>query len=206
MFNYILALPELPIPVSYVTIGAAVILLLGLIIGAKQGLVKALFSILSTAGSIVAATFIMPYITNFLTGQEKIQEMIATYGEILNKAVAVISFIMGWIVAFVVLKIIFAIINKIFSGDGVLGTINRLLGAVFGLAASALVVITIVYLMNMFSSSQSIFQELLDNATTDPVGAFLVENNLLGKLIDLLSEKIPAFADFLASIGYTAAS
>lgn len=206
MFNFLLALHELPIPVSYVTIGAAVILLLGLIIGAKQGLVKALFSILSTAGSIVAATFIMPYITNFLTGQEKIQEMIATYGEILNKAVAVISFIMGWIVAFVVLKIIFAIINKIFSGDGVLGTINRLLGAVFGLAASALVVITIVYLMNMFSSSQSIFQELLENAKTDPVGTFLVENNLLGKLIAFLSEEIPAFADFLASIGYTAAS
>lgn len=206
MFNNILALPELPIPVSYVTIGAAVIVLLGLIIGAKQGLVKAIFSILSTAGSIVAATFIMPYITNYLTGQAKIQEMIATYGAILNKAVAVISFIIGWILAFVVLKIIFAIINKIFSGDGVLGTINRLLGAVFGLAASALVVITIVYLMNMFSGSQSIFKELLDNATTDPVGAFLVENNLLGKLIDLLSEKIPAFADFLASIGYTAAS
>ncbi|MGN0797904.1 MAG: CvpA family protein [Christensenellales bacterium] len=206
MFNYILALPELPIPVSYVTIGAAVILLLGLIIGAKQGLVKALFSILSTAGSIVAATFIMPYVSNFLMGQAKIQEMIATYGTILNKAVAVISFIMGWILAFVVLKIIFAIINKIFSGDGVLGTINRLLGAVFGLAASALVVITIVYLMNLFSSSQSIFQELLDNANTDPVGAFLVENNLLGKLIDLIAEKVPAFADFLASIGYTAAS
>ena len=206
MFNYILALPELPIPVSYVTIGAAVILLLGLIIGAKQGLVKALFSILSTAGSIVAATFIMPYVSNFLMGQAKIQEMIATYGTILNKAVAVISFIMGWILAFVVLKIIFAIINKIFSGDGVLGTINRLLGAVFGLAASALVVITIVYLMNLFSSSQSIFQELLANANTDPVGAFLVENNLLGKLIGLIAEKVPAFADFLASIGYTAAS
>ena len=206
MFNNILALPELPIPVSYVTIGAAVIVLLGLIIGAKQGLVKAIFSILSTAGSIVAATFIMPYITNYLTGQAKIQEMIATYGAILNKAVAVISFIIGWILAFVVLKIIFAIINKIFSGDGVLGTINRLLGAVFGLAASALVVITIVYLMNMFSGSQSIFKELLDNATTDPVGAFLVENNLLGKLIDLLIEKIPAFGNFMASIGYAAAS
>ncbi|MGN0771971.1 MAG: CvpA family protein [Christensenellales bacterium] len=204
MFDYVMALPELPIPVSYITIGAAVILLLGLIIGAKQGLIKAVFSIVSTAGSIIAAVFIMPYFTNFLLQQEKIQELITSYGEIINKAIAVIAFIMAWIVAFVVLKIIFAIINKIFSGEGVLGTINRLLGAIFGAAASALVVIALVYLLIMFSD-HSIFKELLDNAAIDPVGRFLVENNLLDKLIVMLGDKIPAFADFMASIGYVPA-
>ncbi len=192
MFS-ILGLPQLPI--SYATIGAIVILLLGLILGCCKGLLKSIFSILSTIGSIVAAMFAMPYASNFLLQQEFIKNM----GEIGGKLVAVLSFVISWILAYLILKLIFAIINRIVPSDGVLGKLNRFLGGIFGLASAFLVTIVIAYLIGIFQNV-GFFQSIVENSSTDPVGAWLFSNNLLEKILAWLGEKVPAIKQFLDSI------
>ncbi len=192
MFS-ILGLPQLPI--SYATIGAIVILLLGLILGSCRGLLKSIFSIISTIGSIVAAMFAMPYVSNFLLQQEFVKNM----GEIGAKLVAVLSFVISWILAYLILKLIFAIINKIIPDGGALSKINRFLGGIFGIASAFLVTIVLAYLINMFQNV-GFFQSIVENANTDPVGAWLFSNNLLEKILAWLGEKVPAIKQFIDSI------
>lgn len=190
---FMLGLPQLPI--SYATIGAIVILLLGLIIGSCRGLVKSLFSIISTIGSIIVAMFAMPYVSNFLMKQQ----FVANLGEIGAKLVAVLSFVISWILAYLILKLIFAIINKLFTGNGVIGKINRFLGGIFGLASAFLVTIVIAYLINMFQNI-GFFASIVQNANTDPVGKWLFSNNLLEQILQWLSDKVPAIKQFIDSI------
>lgn len=194
-------LPELPINISYLTIVAAVILLIGFIVGIKKGILKSLKGIIVFVGSIALTIVGTPYVLKYT-------ENISFLQSLPSAVVTGIGAIVTFIVARIIFGIIFWLIGKIFRsrGDGRLNPINRILGAVFQTALAFLIVIVLCYVLTMFSNV-SFLTPIYENAVAgDAFGKMLIEKNFLGLLLDKLSEMWPLLNEYVQVIKDAVAS
>lgn len=193
--NALLAV-ELPdIPVSYITIFTAVILLISIIVGAKKGFLKTIINLAVLVGSIVAALYASQYVYNFLAEQSFMQTEIMSA---LGQPLAVFITFVG---SYLVLKIVGAIINKILGKIPFLGVINKILGIIFQVIIGAVFVLVVVYLLNQFTSIE-IVQALIDNAMNakEPVGKLLVEKNFIQLILDKVAASSPEMEEIIGQL------
>lgn len=194
-------LPKLPINISYLTIVAAVILLIGFIVGIKKGILKSLKGIIVFVGSIALTIVGTPYVLKYT-------ENISFLQSLPSAVVTGIGAIITFIVARIIFGIIFWLIGKIFRsrGDGRLNPINRILGAVFQTALAFLIVIVLCYVLTMFSNV-AFLTPIYENAVAgDAFGKMLIEKNFLSLLLDKLSEMWPLLNEYVQVIKDAAAS
>ncbi len=183
------------LPISYVTIAVIVILLAGLFRGIKKGLIAILLDIVSTVGSVVAAIFGGPYLANFLSTQKFVEGI----GELAPAIISIASFVIVFILAILVFKLLGRIFRKL-NDIPVVGFVNKILGAVFSIALSGLFIIIICYVINNFAQLITPLNGIIENAQIDPIGRYLFDNNLLDRILDFLSEKIPAIAIYVDTV------
>jgi len=115
-----------------------------------------------------------------------------TLAEIIAPAISsiiitVISFIALFIFSYLVLKLIISILNLVFD-SGILGFINRLLGASLGLVKGILFISIVMLLLSTLSSvipalNEFLINDLKLNEETFSIGKFFYENNLLIELL-----------------------
>lgn len=194
-------LPSLPVNISYLTIVAAVILLIGFIVGLKKGILRSLKGIIIFVGSIALTIVGTPYLLKYTAGISFLQSLPSA-------VVTGIGAIITFILARIVLGIVFWLLGKIFRsrGDGKLNPINRILGAVFQTALAFLMVIVLCYVLTMFSNV-SFLTPIYENALAgDAFGKMLVEKNILGMLLDKLSEAWPLLSEYVQTIKDAVAS
>lgn len=97
-----------------------------------------------------------------------------------NISVAVISFLILWII----FKIIFAILGKflkVIDKIPIIRGINKLLGAVLGVVKGAILVFTVLLLVSMFSAVMP--QPVIDTINDSTVTKYCYENNWEGEII-----------------------
>lgn len=194
-------LPSLPVNISYLTIVAAVILLIGFIVGLKKGILRSLKGIIIFVGSIALTIVGTPYLLKYTAGISFLQSLPSA-------VVTGIGAIITFILARIILGIVFWLLGKIFRsrGDGKLNPINRILGAVFQTALAFLMVIVLCYVLTMFSNV-SFLTPIYENALAgDAFGKMLVEKNILGMLLDKLSEAWPLLSEYVQTIKDAVAS
>lgn len=194
-------LPELPINISYLTIVAAVILLIGFIVGLKKGILRSLKGIIIFVGSIALTIVGTPYLLKYTANISFLQSLPSA-------VVTGIGAVLTFILARIILGIVFWLLGKIFRsrGDGKLNPINRILGAVFQTALAFLMVIVLCYVLTMFSNV-SFLTPIYENAASgDAFSKMLIEKNFLGLLLDKLSEAWPLLSEYVQTIKDAVAS
>lgn len=194
-------LPNLPANISYLTIVAAVILLIGFIVGLKKGILRSLKGIIIFVGSIALTIVGTPYLLKYTASISFLQSLPSA---VVTGLGAIITFIL----ARIILGIVFWLLDKIFRsrGDGKLNPINRILGAVFQTALAFLMVIVLCYVLTMFSNV-SFLTPIYENAVAgDAFGKMLIEKNFLGMLLDKLSEAWPLLSEYVQTVKDAVAS
>lgn len=177
--------------ISYVTIGAGVVLLVCLIIGLKRGMLRSLLSLISVAGSIVATIFLAPLLAPSFQDLSFVTK-IKGYGFNLAPIMASLIVFLG---VFIITSIIFHFIIKAFDSIEILKSIDRILGMIFHLVSGFAFIIIVCYIINMFNISS-----IIENAKTDAFGNWLISNNIIDQLLQKLGENNSKIKDFIDSI------
>lgn len=178
---------------SYTTIAFLVIMLLSAVIGAVRGFLKTLFSLLSSVGAVALAVFVSPYLSTMLQEQEAVASALGNFAPAICYAA---SFLIILIVAVLILKIIFALLQRAMQDAPVLTGVNRFLGVVINLVLGFFVCLVITYLISIFSSAE-FAQTVIEDAHRDPLGTWLFDSNPIAKLMESLAASNETFAKFL---------
>ena len=170
-------LPELP--VSYVTILVAAIMLIGFIAGLVRGFGVELLGLIKMAGAIFGAAFAVGYV------QPLLSENIDFLNQIPAEWQPVLYYLACMLVIWLVLAIIAGLIKRLFMRK-LPGKASKFFGGVLGMVKAALVGIMIVYIVLQISPYFEEVNFFISNAKVEPVGQFLVENNPIVKIIELV--------------------
>lgn len=175
------SLPELP--VSYLTIVLAVFMLLGLIAGLFKGFGIELLGLIKMAGvvfgSALAVGFVQPIVV------EKISFLADMDPSIQQTVIYVVLFIAIWLV----LAIIVGLIKRLFLRKCP-GGLSKFFGGILGMAKAALFGIMFAFIVIKLAENFDTFQYFITNAQSEPVGKFLVDNNPIDKIIELVQQLI----------------
>lgn len=107
---------------------------------------------------------------------------------ITSVVITVLSFIALFIILLIVLKIIINLLNLVFD-SGVLGLVNKLLGAALGLVKGALIISLIMLLVSVLSGvipslNEFLITDLKLGVESFSIGKYFYEKNPLLKLIE----------------------
>lgn len=178
------SLSELPkLPVSYLTIVVLALALLGFIAGLFKGFGSELLGIIKMAGVIFGAAFATTYLLPI--AQEKIPFLANLQGDIQKAVIYGASFIAIWLV----LAIVIGLIKRMFLRPVPSGT-SRFFGGILGLVKFAFVGLVLVYIVILLANEIDELAFFIENAKSEPVGTFIVENNPIQKVVELVQSLI----------------
>ena len=151
----------------FVDIFLAIILLLALYLGAKKGFVVQAISIISI--------FIALWLSNRLT--PGVSGWVNEYfgGEESFKLIKIVVYVVLFVIIVILCRLIAGVIKKIMNIT-ILGGVDTILGAVFGLIKALLVIAVVVYLLNSILPKD-----------------FLKESYLYGLIANYCSNKFSTF-------------
>ncbi len=176
------SIPQLPI--SYITIVLIVFMLLGLISGLIKGFGIEFLGLLKMAGVIFGAAFgvglIMPTVGQYLSfiTDEGIKETV----------IYIALFIVLWIV----LALLVGLFKRLFLRQ-LPGGWSKFFGGIIGMLKAGIIAIAVIYVYTLIAdalSSVEVLTFFVKNAKSEPVGKFLVENNLVQKVVDMVKSII----------------
>lgn len=178
------SLSDLPqLPISYISIVVLVLAVLGLIAGLVKGFGVEFLGIIKIAGVIFGSAFATTYLLPI--AQEKIP-FIAELGADIQKAIVYgASFIVIWIV----LAIIVGLIKRLFMRPVPSGA-SRFFGGVLGFVKMAFVGLVLVYIVILLANTIDQLAFFIDNAKSEPLGTFIVENNPIQKIVELVQNML----------------
>ncbi len=175
---------------SYITIGAIIILGICFTVGLFRGFVRALFKLLSVAGTCILTVTLTPYLAKQLNSTAFAQGRNISAGVLSGLSAIIIV-----IACALVFGIISFIVNKRVSQSPVNG-VNRFLGALFYSAIGMAVLILIGYVIKIFGDSQ-FMQPVIAESQKDAFANWLVTNNIFNKIMDAVAKEGSVFRDFL---------
>ncbi len=174
-------LPELP--VSYITIVVLALALLGFLAGLFKGFGSELLGLIKMAGVIFGSAFATTYLLPI--AQEKVPFLANLEGDIQKAIIYALSFIVIWLV----LAIIVGLIKRMFLRP-VPGGASRFFGGILGLVKFAFVGLVLVYIVSLIANEIDEVAYFIDNAKIEPIGTFIVENNPIQKVVELVQNLI----------------
>lgn len=180
-------LPELPL--SYLAIAALVFVVIGMIVGFFRGFgAEFLFLIkfvLVVVGAMVVMFLVGPMITDALGGSLG-DSSSPIYGNLtIDVLLNVACYCVGIIALWIVTGIIWYFLKRIFLRRKQHGA-SRFFGIIFGAIKGFAFALFFTWVIASLAPALEEVKFFADNATVDPIGQFLIEQNLLGQLADLL--------------------
>lgn len=175
------SLPDLPI--SYLTIVLAVFALLGLIAGLFKGFGVELLGLIKMAGVVFGSAFAVGFVQPLVA--EKIPFLAELDASIQQTVIYVALFIVIWLV----LAIVVGLIKRLFLRKCP-GGWSKFFGGILGMAKAALLGIMVAFIVIKLAENFDTFQYFITNAQSEPIGKFLVENNPIDKIIELVQQLI----------------
>lgn len=179
-------LPDLPL--SYLAIAALAFVVIGIIVGFVRGFgAELLFLIkfvLMFVGAMVAMIIAGPMIVDALGGSLDTSMVVygnLTIGTLLNVAVYCVGLIALWIVT----SIIWYFLKRIFLRHKQHGA-SRFFGMILGAVKGFAFALFFTWVLVSLGGALEEVKFFVDNASADPIGSFLVEQNLLGKLAEMI--------------------
>ena len=124
-----------------------------IIVGYSKGFVYEVLSLLYTAISIVASWFLAPIFASMYPLVKL--ENLNTQAELLSRFInldVILNTVIYFVLIFIIFKILYILLSLIFKGMNklpVLGTINKILGAVIGILNATIVTIFLSLLLTM---------------------------------------------------------
>ena len=173
------SLPELPI--SYLTIVLLAFMLLGLIAGLIKGFGVELLGLIKIAGVVFGSAFAVGFVQPIAV--ENISFLAEMDPAIQQTVIYVALFIAIWLV----LAIIMGLIKRLFLRQCP-GGVSKFFGGILGMVKAALFGILVAFIVIKLAEQFDAFQYFVENAKVEPVGKFLVENNPIDKIIELVKE------------------
>lgn len=177
------SIPELPI--SYLTIAAILFVVIGLCIGFARGfgaeLLYLIKFVLMFGGALVAMYILEPIVVDAVAGMGV--DMSSIPSVYVNIALYCVALIVLWIIT----SIIWFFLKRIFLRHKV-GSVSRLLGMILGVVKAFVFVLLFVWLLQSLGGTFAEVQFFVDNASADPIGKFLIENDWVTMLAEKLQE------------------
>lgn len=177
------SIPDLPI--SYLTIAAILFVVIGLCIGFARGfgaeLLYLIKFVLMFGGALVAMYILEPIVVDAVAGMGV--DMSSIPSVYVNIALYCVALIVLWIIT----SIIWFFLKRIFLRHKV-GTVSRLLGMILGVVKAFVFVLLFVWLLQSLGGTFAEVQFFVDNASADPIGKFLIENDWVTMLAEKLQE------------------
>lgn len=170
------SLPELPI--SYLTIVLLVFMLLGLIAGLVKGFGVEFLGLIKMAGVIFGSAFAVGYV------QPLVKDKISGFIPEESTQQIVVYFVL-FIAIWIVLAIIMGLIKRLFLRQ-LPGGVSKFFGGILGMVKAAFYAIVVAYIFVLLAENFEEFSFFINNARTEPVGTFLVDNNPIIKIIELV--------------------
>lgn len=180
-------LPKLPL--SYLAIAALVFVVIGMIVGFFRGFgAEFLFLIkfvLVVVGAMVVMFLVGPMITDAL-GDSFSDSSSPIYGNLtIDVLLNVACYCAGIIALWIVTGIIWYFLKRIFLRRKQHGA-SRFFGIIFGAIKGFAFALFFTWVIASLAPALEEVKFFADNATVDPIGQFLIEQNLLGQLADAL--------------------
>ena len=172
------SLPDLPI--SYITIVVLAFMLLGLIAGLVRGFGVELLGLIKIAGVVLGSAFAVGFVEP-LVG-DKISEFITD-----PNTRQIVLYVACCLVIWIVLAIIAGLIKRLFLRQ-LPGGASKFFGGILGMVKAAFFGIVFAYIVVLLAGAFEDFNFFIENAKVEPVGEFLVTNNPIIKVIDLVKE------------------
>lgn len=144
------------VPSSYfifIDIAIVAMFICFIIVGYSKGFVYEVLSLLYTAISIVASWFLAPIFASMYPLVKL--ENLNTQAELLSRFInldVILNTVIYFVLIFIIFKILYILLSLIFKGMNklpVLGTINKILGAVIGILNATIVTIFLSLLLTM---------------------------------------------------------
>lgn len=173
-------LPDLP--VSYLTIVLLVFALLGLIAGLFKGFGVEVLGLIKMAGVIFGSAFAVPYVQPLLSN-------IDLFSSLEDSIMQTITYVGLFIVIWIVLAIVMGLIKRLFLRQ-LPGGVSRFFGGIIGMVKAAFLGIVVAYIIVLIAENFPDFAYFTENARKEAIGTFLVDNNPIIKVIDLVKELI----------------
>lgn len=177
------SIPDLPI--SYLTIAAILFVVIGLCIGFARGfgaeLLYLIKFVLMFGGALVAMYILEPIVVDAVAGMGV--DMSSIPSVYVNIALYCVALIVLWIIT----SIIWFFLKRIFLRHKV-GSVSRLLGMILGVVKAFVFVLLLVWLLQSLGGTFAEVQFFVDNASADPIGKFLIENDWVTMLAEKLQE------------------
>ena len=164
---------------DFIVIGLAAFLL---VMGLFKGFLKQCFGIAAFLLAVILTTVVYTFPMQWLEG------LIPTEG---TRRLA--SLVLTFVVMLILFKLLSMLLLKIFTKNGVIKVVDKLLGAVFGVFIVYFVFGVLLALMfntadNVFVITKRLFKDSLEETWISRV---LYENNVLGKwFIELIANKL----------------
>ena len=168
------SLPELPI--SYLTIVLLAFMLLGLIAGLIKGFGVELLGLIKIAGVVFGSAFAVGFV-----------QPIAVENMVITLAMVWSCETNEHMNTGLVLAIIMGLIKRLFLRQCP-GGVSKFFGGILGMVKAALFGILVAFIVIKLAEQFDAFQYFVENAKVEPVGKFLVENNPIDKIIELVKE------------------
>lgn len=170
-----------PLPISYITIVLLAFVLLGFIAGLVKGFGVELLGLIKMAGVIFGAAFAVGFVQPLVADQ--LNSFIAD-ANVQQTVLYAACFIVIWIV----LAIVIGLIKRLFLRR-LPGGLSRFTGGLLGIVKGAFIAMVVVYIVVTLAPTFTEVNFFVENAKeTDPIGKFLVENNLITKVVDLVKQ------------------
>ena len=137
----------------YIDIAIVAMFICFIIVGYSKGFVYEVLSLLYTAISIVASWFLAPIFASMYPLVKL--ENLNTQAELLSRFInldVILNTVIYFVLIFIIFKILYILLSLIFKGMNklpVLGTINKILGAVIGILNATIVTIFLSLLLTM---------------------------------------------------------
>lgn len=147
---------------NWVDLVILAIFLISVLAGLMRGLVKEIISLATWIAAIFIAVMFSSKLAMLFTSTQPVQSMVSSTSTSIGSStahpVSLLAIGISFLILFIGTMIIGAIINYIISSAMSsigLGLINRLLGAVFGLARGFLIVVVAIFLVELSSIQQN---------------------------------------------------
>lgn len=170
---------------SYLDIILGVFLLIGVIRGLKTGFIRTITSLLAWIVGIYVAIHFSYFLLDYL------EEYLSWNAETLN--------ITAFILTLIIVVILFSIIGQFLTQLSkllALGLLNRLLGGVFGLLKSALILSVLLMFVSSFNSGERFIKQkdITSSKLYKPLEKF--GEKILPSIMDKIEEHTPKDLDF----------
>lgn len=173
---------------SVISIISVIVLAVCFCVGVFKGIIKALFKLLSIAGTSLLTILVTPYLAKALYSTSAFQKIPAG-------VVSGVSALIVVIVSLTIFSIITFIVNKR-VGESSLNGLNRFLGGLFHAFVGFVFLILIGYVIHIFRDADFMQKVILDSQK-DAFANWLVTNNLFNKFMEAVAKEGGIFWQFI---------